>query len=297
MTSKIFIASIMTNLCFVGTAFGAYTGVYSHSAYVNVPGIEVRPFGSVIVPQPDPVVYDYLYQSPNGRSSIDASVGIQTKPGAAVSLDVDQIFSTYGSSLVYAQMDYSFGVENAPPLTSIPFIFSGNFYASQNGEARLASTNEVSVEVTGEEWGSSVRSYFGLNLHTPRRSSESTPFITTSTSNTPVVNYSQPDQYSINGSFVGHINISTNESGFAEANVSLIARTILNTGNSVFFASSLIDPHIEIDPIFLANNPGATFLIAEGVGNAVSPVPLPGAVWLLGSGLIALFGFNASRRV
>jgi hypothetical protein len=51
----------------------------------------------------------------------------------------------------------------------------------------------------------------------------------------------------------------------------------------------------------IVTNTGDTLtLLADGqvtIGAGVSPVPLPAAVWLFGSGLLGLFGFSRRRRI
>lgn len=58
-------------------------------------------------------------------------------------------------------------------------------------------------------------------------------------------------------------------------------------------ASAWVDPYFYIDPAFLAANPGYGITLSPGVVNAI---PLPGAMLLLGSGVLVLAGRAAGRR-
>jgi len=58
-------------------------------------------------------------------------------------------------------------------------------------------------------------------------------------------------------------------------------------------ASAWVDPYFYIDPAFLAANPAYSLALSPGVVNAV---PLPGALVLLGSGLVVLARHVSCRR-
>jgi len=70
-----------------------------------------------------------------------------------------------------------------------------------------------------------------------------------------------------------------------------------NAGTTLDEAEATADPFIQIDPAFLAANPGYSLVFSSNVTNA-PPVPLPGAAWLLASGLFAAarLGRRAPRR-
>lgn len=61
-------------------------------------------------------------------------------------------------------------------------------------------------------------------------------------------------------------------------------------------ASAWADPYIQIDPSFLAANPGYSLEFSSGIDNVpISPVPLPAALPLFGSAALGLLAF-AKRR-
>ena len=58
--------------------------------------------------------------------------------------------------------------------------------------------------------------------------------------------------------------------------------------------SATVDPMVEIDPTFLANNPGYSLLIDPNPPGT-SPAPEPGSLLLLGTGMISLAGVVRRR--
>jgi hypothetical protein len=63
-------------------------------------------------------------------------------------------------------------------------------------------------------------------------------------------------------------------------------------------ATATADPYFQIDPAFLAANPGYSLEFSPGIDNVpISATPLPPALPLFASGVIALAGFAWRRKV
>jgi hypothetical protein len=63
-------------------------------------------------------------------------------------------------------------------------------------------------------------------------------------------------------------------------------------------ANAVADPYFQIDPAFLAANPGYSLEFSPGITNQpVSAVPLPASFPLFLTGLLGLMGFAAVKRV
>ena len=60
-------------------------------------------------------------------------------------------------------------------------------------------------------------------------------------------------------------------------------------------ASATLDPFIQIDPSFLAANPGYSLSFSAGVTNQPSSTPEPSTLLLLGTGLAGLTGLRRRR--
>jgi len=95
----------------------------------------------------------------------------------------------------------------------------------------------------------------------------------------------------VDGKFSGIINLKTNEFGEARGGITMLAYAVMSYQGTES-AEAFIDPYLQIDPNWLIANPGATLVLPQGVGNQLSSVPVPGAVWLFGSGLLGLLALK-----
>ncbi|MDC8774464.1 PEP-CTERM sorting domain-containing protein [Paucibacter sp. hw8] len=100
------------------------------------------------------------------------------------------------------------------------------------------------------------------------------------------------------GFFIGKFNVLTDASGFATRRVSMMASASSISSGASFSASAyaFLDPEFHIDPTWLALNPGASVLVPEGVGNAISPVPEPRS-WLLMMCGLSLLSLGLHKRL
>ncbi len=77
--------------------------------------------------------------------------------------------------------------------------------------------------------------------------------------------------------------------------ITLDARAQTNSNFTSSYAHAWIDPTIQIDPTFLAANPGYSLSFSSNIPAAV--VPVPAAAWLFGSGLVGLIGLARRRQI
>jgi hypothetical protein len=83
------------------------------------------------------------------------------------------------------------------------------------------------------------------------------------------------------------LSLSTNQTYTVRMEVMANALTYEYTSS----ATAWLDPYFQLAPS--VTNPGAySFELSSGIGNSPAPVPVPGAVWLFGSGLAGLFGLK-----
>jgi hypothetical protein len=103
-------------------------------------------------------------------------------------------------------------------------------------------------------------------------------------------------QTNFNGGQVG-LRPGSSSSGFGGNifQISLDVRAQTNSNFTSSYAHAWIDPTIQIDPIFLAANPGYSLSFSSNIPAAV--VPVPAAAWLFGSGLVGLIGLARRRQI
>ncbi len=101
------------------------------------------------------------------------------------------------------------------------------------------------------------------------------------------------------------------ESPAGRVNVSELSRvfdlTSLQTGNDILLFSMIFDTdmlgtspltfsgNIAVDDGFLGDELGQAITLDSVGTGSINVVPVPGAVWLMGSGLLALYGFKNRR--
>ncbi len=113
---------------------------------------------------------------------------------------------------------------------------------------------------------------------------------------------SEAQQASCNTPFQLHVSMLSGSAGSGLGNVTYIQMQAASSfgGNyyGASFATATVDPLVAIDPGFLAANPGYSLVFADGVTNAIGPVPeLPTpALLLAGLGLLGLSGLRQRRK-
>lgn len=112
------------------------------------------------------------------------------------------------------------------------------------------------------------------------------------------VQFSSVGAASLSGTFSGTIFAPTDSLGYSKGSVFLGA--VAGSGNALK-SLTFIDPHFEIDPVWLADHPATAFLLPNGVGNQLTqnplaPVPEPASGWMLAGGLALLFAAKQRKR-
>ena len=95
-----------------------------------------------------------------------------------------------------------------------------------------------------------------------------------------------------------HVSMLSGTEATGLGNVSYVQmQAYSNFGGSYYgasFATATVDPLVQIDPTFLAANPGFSLVFADGLSNAIAPVPEAGRAALL---LVGLFGLGLRKLV
>ena len=265
----------------LGVASSAF-GAYEQTAYIG--GV---PIGSSQTPAPDAVSYEYAFSS--APQEQQATITFSSSPIASASM-TSSVSNLLGESVLNGGgiLRYTFEV-TATPLTNVPINFIGVFSAFQNGQG---SASQVSFDIFSTSSAANTLSTFALDLRAGCAIAADCALFTTAGANTSYTP-SQPDQYSVNGTFQGVTQFLTDATGHVSGAVQLGAVANVRTFAGVAGASAFIDPHLEIDAAFLAVNPGAMLAITPGVGNQISPVPEPQTYALM---LAGLFVVGAVRR-
>jgi hypothetical protein len=192
-------------------------------------------------------------------------------------------------------LSYTIGISEGPASTRVPVIFQGHYMMS--GTELIADTglSASTTAMIGFQIGSagSETTVFdyecgGFECTTRTLSDEHS----TIQFNNTLLEYDE-----VRGNFYGYTGILTDEFGDATAYVSTYATSVTGGNHPLltFETVAYIDPYFYIDPEWLALNPGATLSLPEGVGNSITPVPLPGSLPFMLSGL-GLLGALVRRR-
>ncbi len=193
------------------------------------------------------------------------------------------------------QLSYTFDISGAPASSYVPVSFQG-LYSMSGYKLSSGTTALVEFSVTSAVWNGDYSHYQNVHFEDScfdyscghlQLKSDTLSFIrsTVNEENTEGV---------AGGKFSGIINLQTNEFGEARGAIDMLAYAFAGSYGTQS-VEAFIDPYLQIDPNWLIANPGATLVLPQGVGNQLSAVPVPGAVWLFGSGLLGLLALKRQR--
>jgi hypothetical protein len=147
--------------------------------------------------------------------------------------------------------------------TPVPMIWSGTLSESVSGAASVGAVVTASTDT-------------GYLSAAGSLSSSTTPFLFSSA----------------NGFFVYSSSASTGTYNSNNFTVGAEGQAYYAVGSTAGQFSAEIDPTLEIDPSWLAENPGYSLVFSSNY----SPVPLPASVWMMLSGLAGL-ALMGRRRI
>lgn len=184
--------------------------------------------------------------------------------GSAYAITNGSSISTYAagytSAEAYGSYNYEITYSGLTAATSVPVIFQGSVLTSLTGGA-FEVQSRVSISYG---YGSQISFIAQAN---------SLPYI--------------PAGQLFNTEVYVPVNVA------GSVVMSAIADTMAYNGD-ISLAS--VATSIEIDPNFLAANPGYSLQLSDGADNPpITPTPIPAAVYLLGSGLLGLFGIKRRK--
>jgi hypothetical protein len=263
--------------------------IFSSSTFAQYDATAYIPNGTVFGRSTVPGDVSYFYNSGNAS----ATASFTSNPIASVNYTTTA-FNPSGQIILSGGgiMTYNFTVA-AQPFTAVPINFSGLFASSTTpASAGYGAFTSFDIQTVNSSvfTNSSFASFFRGDCGAPICLQYTTSTNTTYTS-------TQLDLSQVSGSFQGTLNMLTGASGSVTGSVQILA----SAGVNVFFvpasATAFIDPHLEIDSMFLAANPGASLSITAGVGNAISAVPEPATYALTLAGLVGLTVAAKRRRL
>lgn len=297
ITTKRIINSRHLILLILATPISA-SAEYSHLALINFPPPFPQSQSGVIGSSSAPLPGITSYERRYAKGGYLAETKIEFTASPIASLSIYSQAASPGASamnmLAEGRMEYTFEVFGAP-LTSIPTDFSGVFKAHQTGRNRSIN-NLANIEISESTTGEKRSSNFGLEFISSRFKEKSYPVFLLGTSS-PTYQYTQPDEDTIVGKFMGSINLTTDKYGRAQGSVLLISRTVLSATSDTLKAYSFIDPHLEINPSFLISNPNTSLRIFDGVGNSILAVPEASTLSLSIFGIAVIFIRKAKKFV
>lgn len=235
------------------------------------------------------------------------SIGFNSGPETSIEFGKHPVVymaaTAANNSTVRGEIGYSFLISGGPANSFVPVTFEGNFSVSFQSD----------VGVGGGRWsqarfaiGASDRVFLpdntfrgaALQLDAQCRWGGCTSILgklptsnyTDNGTSSITVDFEYSGATSLWGSFHGTLYAPTDSLGQSAGSVGLVAAA----GSHSFKSTTYIDPHLEIDPAWLATNGGSQIVLPTGVGNEImdnpfaSPVPEPHTFWLAMLGLPVL---------
>ncbi len=235
----------------------------------------------------------------------ELGVSSQVEPGGIVFpvFGVGSIGHTYCTP--GGGCETSSAVMNAPDMTisgnmygligTIPSSASGiiQYYYAVIGPADVSVpmliSASVSTSVFGGPPGGTVTGVTGRVVWTTGSGSGTESIIGCSTLDPGGCNAGGGAYYPSSASVVDHpFSVSAN----AVQQIALSLTGSAGYGTVTSYYEGSVDPLVNIDPAWLADNPGYSLEFSSNI----STVPLPAAIWLFGGGLMGLIGAGRGRR-
>ncbi len=169
------------------------------------------------------------------------------------------------------QLNYTF-IVNGPTAMSVPVTVSGSILMGYAATAGPSGGSDAYVQATGSV--------------SANASPGSTAYYTFTSGESYSAMCDANDVATCNTNFTLHLNVNSgSEWGYIQMYAGV---TVSGSYFGPSSAYSTVDPLVQIDPDFLAANPGYSLVFPEGLANQAAPVPEPSAALLLATGLAAV---------
>lgn len=218
----------------------------------------------------------------SGPPNFVANASSSTTPTPKVSTDVATPTPGVGSYAARSMMRYYFAV-TGPDAAAVPLLLTGFTQTIASGGVGFVGVAEASL-ISYDKQGVAtvlVDRACGTFAFFPQATNVCNP---------------SPASFSLNGIFQS-VTSASDFSGYFDLIANADILSAASTGFNI--VQSFIDPLITIDPTFLANHPGYSVVVSQGIGNepTATAVPEPATWTMLLAGFGAVGAAMRRRRV